>query len=423
MTFAQEVNLNKHTLFNGLVFLTLLLASGCTPGAIGPTDPAAEIVSISATPTEVVEPTPNSSAPPVPTTTPYPTTPTPDPALPPWTPEPSPTPTIQPTFTPIPGAVWPILFAGNPCPPREGSIYCQEQWPESDQWYQINSDGSGLRRISQLDNPEPEDYYGRNIQILHFSPDGERIAYVAGNHLFVSDLYNDNPLALVELPLNYWVILGGFDFVSGSDCLMIYWHSDPQSQRFETLSLELVCPDPLNRQLLRTIELPELKAGSASGKLSPQGNAILISGQDNDGRNRLYIYDISENSNLRLLFAEPDPDDGMILLGPFRWRFDGWYIEYIINNYQDQEHLIVSYNLIDREGVPIKTIMTTSSSNLFLSHHHDWSPDGREVVLAKQNDYPEMSGIYISDLEAGTIRQVLPEFHISKGPFWSPKFP
>jgi hypothetical protein len=420
--------MTRNTLFLCLWSFCWLLISGCAPAETIPANPTPEIAQI--TPTAVATSTKIMPATPTPATMTaieerlYPTTtPTPDPTLPPWTREPSSTPTIWPTYTPIPGSVWPILFAGNPCTVKDDSTYCNELWPESGQWYQINSDGSGLRRVPQLDNPEPEDYDGRNIQVLRFSPDGEKIAYVAGNHLFVSDLHNDKPLALVELPLNYWAVLGGFDFVPGSDCLMIYWRSDPQSQRFETLSLELVCPDPLNRQVLYTIELPDLNAGSASGKLSPQGDAILISGQDDDGRNRLYICDISSNSNLRLLFAEPDTDEGMIFLGPFRWQLDGWYIEYIINNYQDQEHLIVTYNLVDRKGVPIETILTTSSNNLFLSHHHDWSPDGREVVFAKQNDYPEMSGIYMSNLEAGTIRQVLSEFHISRGPLWSPEFP
>ncbi len=407
-----------------VIILAFLLAAGCAPVEIEQPVPAAEIGSISATVTEVAALAPSSTAPPVPTKTPYPTTPTPDPALPPWTREPSPTPTIQPTFTPIPGAVWPILFAGNPCPPREGSIYCQEQWPESGQWYQINSDGSELRRVPQLDNPEPEDYYGRNIQILRFSPDKQKIAYAAGNHIYLSNPSNDEPLVLLDLPANYWATLSGFDLVAESDCLIVYWRANQQSQKSERLTIFQVCSDQSDWKMLSEIEIPDLMAGTASTSLSHQGDAVLIRGQDNDGKNRLYVYEMSSDPNLRLLFVEPDLDDGMIFLGPFRWQFNSWYVEYISNNYQYEGSLIVTYHLIDREGKTIETrILATSSINLFLSYDHDWSPDGLEVVFAKNNDLPEFSGIFISNLESGTIRQILPEFHISRGPFWSPEFP
>ncbi|MBL1129561.1 MAG: hypothetical protein HND44_13860, partial [Chloroflexi bacterium] len=130
-----------------------------------------------------------------------------------YTPIPSKTPmsTFAPGSPPTPftGTVRPILFAGVPCVP--GHSYCTDpERFEPMQWYQIYSDGSGLRSVDQLENPDMV------IQHIRFSPDGSLMAYWAASsehrHLFLADLNNKNPIELVVVPAEQGALMQGFDF-------------------------------------------------------------------------------------------------------------------------------------------------------------------------------------------------------------------
>lgn len=398
-----------------LIILALLLASGCTPGEIGPTDPATEVVSISAAPTGVAEPTPSSTAPPVPTTTPYPTTPTPDPALPPWTREPSPTPTIQPTFAPIPGAVWPILFAGRPC--IDGHSRCADidSWDaEPAPWFQINSDGTGLRRVFQLDYPE-----SIIQQRIRFSRDGSTMAYIHENGIYLADLYNHEPSKVVELPTNYWLVLGGFDFMENDACLLVYWRSVPQEQGSEMLSLQKACINQLSMPELHALEFPNLRTGSSNSYLNAQGDSLLTIGFDHNKNSMLvYITKLENSQTPILVFSHPLQN---LSIGPAHWLPDGEHFEFLLNFFYPPDTIRITHYRVGREGERVDSLFTLNVD--FVLTYGDWSPDGREIAYSVFDQPTEKTGIYIFDIEAATSRYILPEYYVFRGPFWSPEFP
>jgi hypothetical protein len=413
----MEVKMKASGLWICLYGLCGLLIAGCTPTETAPLSVTRPIAQTTVTDTPAPAPTVTPAA------TAATTTPTPDPSLPAWTREPSPTPTIQPTFTPIAGPIWPILFAGNPCPASAGSTYCNEQWPESGQWYQINSDGSGLRRVLQLDGPEL-DMYDPMIETIRFSPDGDMIAYVAGNHIYLADLDNNEPLELMLLPRHYAALMGGFDFVPESDCLMVYWRSELQPQGIERLTVEQICFDDLEVQVVDVIELPDLIAGSSYSYLSPQGNTLLINGWDNEDYRRLYIHEMGSSVSPQLLFTmtQDEHEDAIhtnwALLA---WHPDNLHIQFIFNSYLTYDRVAITHYLVNRNEQVVEEKLLVEDSPFGLCC--DWSPDGREVVIRESDSPPHASGIYIFNLDTATWRHILPEFYISRGPFWSPDFP
>jgi hypothetical protein len=419
----MEATMKTNRLLIYLCCLGSLWLASCSPADTAPLSVTRPIAQTTVTDTAMPTNTPLPAATPTGTAN----TPSPaatDPAMPTWTREPSPTPTIQPTFTPIPGPVWPILFAGNPCPSSTGATYCNEQWPESGQWYQINSDGSNLRRIPQLDNPEPYDYYGLMIQQIRFSPDGDKIAYVAGNHIYLADLDNNDPIELVELPYNYSALLGGFDFMPDSNCLLTYWLSERDSQRTEVITLEQICPGQSDSEIVAVIPFPELRAGFSSGYLSPQGNALLINGWDNEDHRRLYIHELGSSVSPQLLFTmrQDEHEDAIYTnWALLAWHPDNLHIQFIFNSYLTRDRVAITHYLISRNEQVIEEKLLVEDSPLGLCC--DWSPDGREVAIRISVDPPHASGIYIFNLDTTTWRHILPEFYISRGPFWSPDFP
>ena len=407
---------------------SLWLAS-CSPTDTAPLVVTRAVAQATVTPDPTATETTAATATPLPTATPetadpvlssLTVTPTPDPALPTWTREPSRTPTIQPTFTPIAGPVRPILFAGRPC--IEGHSRCADadSWDgKPDPWYQIYSDGTGLRRIPQMDHPE-----SMIQQRIRFSPDESMMAYIVTNQIYLVNLQNNSSFELASLPANYWAILSGFDFVPDSDCLYVYWRSDPQTQTTETLSIERACPNQPETQLLTTIDLPDLRAGSASGYFSPQGDALLIVGWDNDDNRRLYVQELFSTMSPQLLYTiESRTDDNIIHMNweLFGWQPDGQHIQFINNAYRTYDEVAITHYVISRDGQKVEANLLAEASPFGLCC--SCSPDNLEIAIRVSDSPAAISGIHIFDIETGTWRQILAEYYISRGPFWIPELP
>ncbi len=347
-------------------------------------------------------------------------------AKPPLTPEPirRPTPTFtpSPTFTQIPGPVWPILFAGGPC--EAGYSICGDDAVHEWGWYQIYSDGSGLRPVSQL-NIHPE----IQIQSIRFSPDGAKMAYWAwseqGYRLFLADLNNSNPLELVTTPFEQADWMRGFDFMPGTDCLVIWWSDIQRATEFETVSVEQVCPDQTESQVIGVFELPYR---SGYYLLSPQGDAFLALNRDRNHNWHIYLQELEAVSPPLLLFTFEDELDNLAV---WRWRPDGQSIEFILNTYDaladghydtlPDDQTTFTHYAMSRDGQNVETSLILQDAPFGLCC--DWSPDGREIVFTLGNRPPEVTGIYIFNLEDATWRQILQGFYDVRPPIWSPDLP
>ena len=405
---ANGGNVKKHNTKSLLIILALLLASGCTPGAIGPTDPAAEIVSISATPTEVVEPTPNSSAPPVPTTTPYPTTPTPDPALPPWTPEPSPTPTVTvtPTATPPPltGPVWRIQFRGMACPnppdrPGDCSKYSSDLTFTPSVDYLINSDGSSFVTVSEAGIFLVNYSYFELFPNL-FSPNGSYIAFATSNCVYVSDLTGNNSVCLVSEGFP-----AGYRFSLDNSCLTTYFRVLESESAVAKVRLQRNCLNTEETENIGVFEFHELPARPVIYDLSPQGDVLLAHGRMRDGELRLYVQEIGQPAPPRLLFTYPNEDlSGRIVA--IRWLPDGSAIDFLLRNQSDNTF----YRVSRVNGDITKGISLPEQLQAELG---DWSPDGNQFSFSHVEEDGTKSGLYIIDLQTGEWRQILSKFHIN----------
>lgn len=335
-----------------------------------------------------------------------------------YTPIPSktPTPTFTPgpTSTPFTGAIRPILFAGIPCVP--GHSYCTDHERfEPMQWYQVYSDGSGFRSVDQLENPDMV------IQRIRFSPDGSLMAYWAASakerHLFLADLSNKNPIELVVVPAEQGALMQGFDFMPETDCLVVWWSDVQQATEFETVSVEQVCPGQAKPLGLGVFELP---FRSGSYLLSPQGDAFLAYSRDRDQNLQLYIQEIDVTSPPFFLFTS---EDDLAFLSPRRWRPDGQAIEFILNRYHSPSYdqAAITKYVVSRDGQTVESYPLVEDAPFGLCC--DWSPDGREIVIALLDRPSEINGIYVFNLEDASWRQILPGFQLDRGPIWSPEMP
>ncbi len=329
-----------------------------------------------------------------------------------YTPLPSKTPT--PTATPFTGPVWPILFAGVPC--VSGHFYCTDpERHEPMQWYQVYSDGSGFRSVDQLENPDMV------IQRIRFSPDGSLMAYWAASsehrHLFLADLNNKNPIELVVVPAEQGALMQGFDFVPETNCLVIWWSDIQQVAEFETVSVEQVCPGHAEPQELGVFELPFRSGGYL---LSPQGDAFLAHSRNRDQNLQLYIQKIDATSPPLFLFTS---EDELAFLSPRRWQPDGQAIEFILNRYHSlsYDQAAITKYAISRDGQTVESYLLVEDAPFGLCC--DWSPDGREIVIALLDRPSEINGIYVFNLEDASWRQILPGFQLDRGPIWSPEMP
>ncbi len=416
----------------------LMLITGCTPTPeTVATAPATRPASVATTPAPVISPIPDTplllpSSTSTPTFTPLPTlslaelgaTYTAQAAAytPPPTQRPTSTFTPTPTFTPIPGPVWPILFAGGRC--RTGDAYtnCGQDMVDEWGWYQIHSDGSGLRSVPQL-NLEPE----FRIQAIRFSPDGNKMAYWAwseqGYRLFLAGLDNSNPLEMITTPFERSALLGGFDFMPETDCLVLYWRFDiNQSPEVEKVSIERVCPDRMEPQVLDVIEFPDLWPRFAHHYLlSPQGDALLAVGPDRNYNEYLYIQELETIVSPRLLFTAPDQQG--LSLGPVWWQPDGQQIEFIQNVIQPDDTVSLTHYVVSRDGQNVQSRLELTAEFVLVTG--GWSQDGREIAFfSSLFDFkPETTGIYVFDLENGTWRQILAGYYLFEWPTWIPELP
>lgn len=329
-----------------------------------------------------------------------------------YTPSPSKTP--SPTATPFTGPVWPILFAGVPCVP--GDSYCTDpERYEPMQWYQVYSDGSGFKSVDQLENPDMV------IQRIRFSPDGSLMAYWAASsehrHLFLADLNNKNPIELVVVPAEQGALMQGFDFMPETNCLVVWWSDVQQATEFETVSMEQICPGEAEPRGLGVFDLPFRSGGYL---LSPQGYAFLARSLDRGQNLRLYIQEMDVASPPLFLFAT---EDDLAFLSPLRWHRDGQAIEFILNKYHSPayDQAAITRYVISRDGQTVESYPLVEDAPFGLCC--DWSPDGREIVIALLDRPSEINGIYVFNLEDASWRQILPGFQLDRGPIWSPEMP
>ncbi|MBX3061173.1 MAG: hypothetical protein KF770_32340 [Anaerolineae bacterium] len=313
---------------------------------------------------------------------------------------PAPTPT---SFT---RTIWRILFNAVPCP--ADVIACDNAlfMEESSRWYLINSDGSGLIALEDTGT-----FLSNMWGYPHPSPDGTYLAYLARSetnnelHIMLAEISSGNVSDLGIAP----DVFQELKFLSESGCLAVY--SSPRlndAPAIEIVTVTKVCAGSDERQLLETIELPGLRPAMNLYRLSPQGDAFLITTLNESSIPEAYVYEFGSQQPPRLLLSGEDAT--WFIGGPARWRPDGQEIEIFLQHLEPDNMMRILLYTSDRQG---NNRRITLELKLPFSLQGDWSPDGRELAFFPgMPEYtPETTGIYILDLETGTWRQILSGFY------------
>ena len=426
MTYARETAAERPRSSLLLIMAICLFIVSCTAEESEPTAVAIAETTSTQSPTDTPTETPT-----VRPTEPATALPTATETVPTNTPVPTETPTAvpTPTSTPFAGPVGTILFAGRPC--LRGHERCGDEtsWDEPAPWYQINSDGSGLREVEQLNQPNVL------IQSIQFSADGMKMAYSAvvydeaGNasfSIFLADLTNENPLALFNIP--YDGRLPQFEFLPQNNdyCIALYWR-DLQNNDMERVAIQQICPEALEPETLHVVEFPDVVGRFAqSYQLSPNGDAVLAYGRNGDGDWSIYLQNLPVTMSPSLIFHMPSDEEQHP--HSVRWNPDNEYVEFIVqsrtqefySSYHPQD-LIYTYHAIDRNGQKL-AISSPSINNNKPIHNLEWSPDGQEILLVARYVMTEQSGIYGLNLENNSWRHIL-RFYIERNPIWVPQLP
>lgn len=298
-----------------------------------------------------------------------------------------------PTFTPVPGPIWPIFFRAIPC--RDGITTCDDSLAMDYRFagYIINSDGSQLTPITDLGFPA-------DLSHPVFSPDGTKLAYRAlGSddgkwHLFLT---NADSTEAKDLGTGNFF---DYQFIPEIGCLI--------TGRFASSTLngnvviEKRCIGESQLQELEVVTFPVFY----EIHFSPRGDALLVYGQDSSQQAQLLVHDIGGDT--RLIYSSASE----YFTGAARWLPDGQKIEFTGTGYFTPSSTVTAtFNLIERDGSNLETRLNIVA-DLDVSEG-TWSPDGQQFAFTSGNyGTPEESGLYILDLNTGEWRQVLSHFYL-----------
>ena len=241
--------------------------------------------------------------------------------------------------------------------------------------------------------------------------------------IFLADLHNNDPQELAAVPSGRRSVLQEFDFMPGTNCLVVWWSDYHQAAEFETVSIEQRCPGQTEPEVLGVFELPYRSRGYL---LSPQGDAFLSINQDRNANLQLYVQELGISTPPRLLFTLENKDKLSNILAQ-HWHPDGQSIEFFLNAFEDDpyayayDNATVTRYIISRDGQTVEAFPLLEDVPYGVCC--DWSPDGREILRALGNIPTELTGIHIFDVETATWRQILSGFFPYRGPFWSPEMP
>ena len=285
--------------------------------------------------------------------------------------------TPSPTFTPIPGPVWPILFSGVPCPQWERTCDDSLYMSQSSVSYLINSDGSNLTPLTKLSLPA-------NLYNPVYSADGTQMAYLADFepeglwHLFLANADGSEP---IDLGAGKFY---DFQFVPEEDCLhtvqFVSWAGEGQD-----FVIEKRCAGR-QPQELEAVTFPVF----SEIHFSPQGDALLAYGYDAAFKAHLLVHEIGGNS--QEIFVSTNE----YFTGAARWLSGGEQIEFAGTGYLSSNNMITTtFNLIERDGDNLQ--LRLSVADTFDMSEGDWSPSGQEFVFTFGHDSetPDDSGLYI----------------------------
>jgi hypothetical protein len=337
---------------------------------------------------------------------------TPDPSLPPWTREPSPTPTIEPTATVMPESIWTILFRAIPCPESWSSCNNDLFMDDYARWYLVNSDGSDLYPL------EDSNTILANIWSMpYFSPDNTHLAYLARSetddipYLALTDTSNGNIINLGPVP----EIIYELSFLSESDCVIVYTSPRPQPNELPTVAVvnvQKLCPDLSGPEILETITFPDLRPGyHHTYRLSPQNDALLAVGLNKNDIFEVYVYEFDSPHPPQLLFSAADE---RWWIDTVRWHSDGQHIEFFVQRTHSPDELLdIILYASDRQATHLQTVLELQLP--FSIRGGSWSPDGQQLAFFPGMPHytPATSGLYILDLETGKWQQILSGFHIT----------
>lgn len=406
-----------------LFCLFYLLTVGCTATSVTPetTTPLSAPITANVTIT-----TPTNRPTPWLTPTPSPT-PTPLSATNVWqtqtafmpAPTSTPTPTPRPTFTPALGPVWRILFSGVPCPADFSRCDNDLYIGESSRWYLINSDGSGLIALKDTDT-FLTDLWG----YPRISPDGTHLAYLARSevdndlHIMLAEISEGTPIDLGVAP----EVVREMSFLPEPGCLAVY--TSPrvdESPEVETITITKVCVEQPEHQVLRVIEFPNLRPAFNNWyRLSPGQEMLLVYGASLNDTWDIYVWEFDTNITLPGLVVSQSKSN---YRGSVRWHPDGQRIEFVTGGMQLDGTVLTSFYVADPNGENLMTRLDLTAE--FAVPNGDWSPDGYEFAfsLVMPDLTPELSGIYVLDMESGVWQQILSEFYITLVHTWQLNFP
>lgn len=302
---------------------------------------------------------------------------------------PSATPTYDPS-TPSPNT-WRILFRGGPC---EG--YCTSYDLGNEDLYFINSDSSGLIPVSLASDGNLAQQVSIAMNSVRFSYDTSMLAYMSSDGIQAFHFDGTEAFLVDSLPAN----IAAFDFLPDNGCFVGYLL---EGASWETTHVVKGCTNQPDYQILATFQIPELQLIATVRHLSPNGDALLIYGPDNEGGVRLYIKNLLDNSPPLLVYHQENVSGEYKWSGPIRWWPDGQTIEFVVIGSP------TTFYTLNRNG---ENLIQRFSLREIGFQQGDWSPDGHQFVFEGITSAENSRGLYLLEFENNKVTPLLTPFFI-----------
>lgn len=332
-----------------LPLLSILLLLGCT-----------------AQPSPLSSPTPSSTPSPIPATNTSPLTPTPT-----FTEHPNTTQTVSALLT-------------------AASLY-HTQTPEPTPTVSDTVDGAESLGILAED--------------FAWSPDGEWVATLFSNEIFVISIKENNIIQLGNGIRNVWNLSWSPD---GKN--IIYGDTGRGNNLFIIVNFEKFIQGEPKQENLIFIEssLEELENTGLYAKWSPHGNYIAFIGSDNNLSSHLYALAITTNEMWKL-----SPLDIDSRYFGFSWSPTEEQIVFTAKGEESDSQLYI---------LDIETLSTISlPSPDFNSYAPEWSPDGSKIVFSSTDGVPiGDTDIYLVNPDGSELQALVSTENDEFSPVWSP---
>lgn len=331
------------------------------------------------------------------------------------------TPTLTPTPSPTPETPWGILFTAYSCAKFTTCANDTAAREQTSEHYFVLTDGNQLTSLQEIAGM-PDDVL--HLWLLSFSQDQKRLAYMptsaaVDGQVIIADVDNPSSKQFITPPSDFEY----FEIMPTDTNCVVFFIEEVNEHK---VTLEKRCVDG-SVEVIDTAQFTDMeRIGRFVYQLAPQGDNFFAYGRDRDDSVHLYVKPRGDSAPSNLIFHSPTPCDNgrYIYAADAYWHSDGQVIEFSTTGECDNQ-IVNSFYTIEANGNNLTTRFTLTSETeeeyKTSIRFGDWTPDGKQFVYTSPEgiDSPS-SGLYVLNLETGTIQQIVSEFYITRITTWQP---